>query len=97
MKSLARRRIWYVAPRIALSAGVAPEQSWKQVILQSSAKDLDNVRSRFGVAVAVPGYYLLSVPSSVDTQKITPPDKAEIKERELKQSVQCVPFVGPEE
>src|SRR5215831_15284793 len=72
--SLARVRVWYVALLIVLSAGIAPAQSLKQVILQGSAQDLDNIRSRYGVAVvdAVPGYYLLAVSSSVDTHGMGP-------------------------
>src|SRR6516162_3059718 len=72
--SLARVRVWYVALLIVLSAGIAPAQSLKQVILQGSAKDLDDLRSRYGVAVvdAVPGYYLLTVPSSLDAHGMGP-------------------------
>jgi hypothetical protein len=72
MMPTVRIRIWFVALLLLIAASVgavdAPAQSWKQVIFQGSPQDLNNFRSQVSSAVvdAIPGYYLLNVPSSID-------------------------------
>ena len=50
----------------------APAEILRQVIVSCSPADLDKIRSAAGAAVvdAIPGYFLINVPSSVDTATI---------------------------
>src|SRR6185295_2846405 len=76
MISQSKIRIWCSALLIvminAVAALNAPAESWKQVIVKCSPEDLEKVRAQIGAAIvdAIPGHYLLTVPSTTDITKI---------------------------
>src|SRR5436305_13288027 len=50
----------------------APAESWKKIIVKCSPGDLDQIRAQIGAAIvdAIPGHFLLTVPSTTDITKV---------------------------